>query len=154
MCSLSPPSPISLYYFLQNNTPSTAKSLNSQVTSVGVQLLLHLPSMVPSMPPWLHLHLEVLHGFTFHTLKLNPFATVSILAIIVAMAHLDVNRDPTFLLTYSIRLDKSNLEEQLWIKRNQGGNLYWALNILVYVFIKFSSWKGRKQASKQTIHRE
>jgi hypothetical protein len=69
--------------------------------------------MVPSMPPWLHLHLEVLHGFTFHTLKLNPFATVLILAIIVAMVHLDVNRDPTFLLMYSIRLDKSNPEEQL-----------------------------------------
>jgi hypothetical protein len=70
-------------------------------------------TFLPWFPPWLHLHLEVLHGFTFHTLKLKPFATVSILATIIAVAHLDVNRDPTFLLTYSIRLDKSNPEEQL-----------------------------------------
>uniref|UniRef100_A0A2N9HW15 Uncharacterized protein n=1 Tax=Fagus sylvatica TaxID=28930 RepID=A0A2N9HW15_FAGSY len=70
---------------LKNITPSLAKSLNSQATSVGVQLLLHLPSMVPSKPPWLHLHLEVLHGFTFYTLKISPFATVSIVVTIAAV---------------------------------------------------------------------
>ena len=36
-----------------------------------------------------------LKSFTFHTLELNPFATVSILPIIVAMTNLNVNMYPT-----------------------------------------------------------
>ena len=42
-------SPLSLNCFFQNNTPSLAKSLNSQAISVGVQLLLHLSSTLPSI---------------------------------------------------------------------------------------------------------
>ena len=153
MCSLSPPSPISLYYFLQNNTPSTAKSLNSQVTSVGVQLLLHLPSMVPSMPPWLHLHLEVLHGFTFHTLKLGSFATVLILVTIAVVGTPRREQGPHLPLDVldQTREVKPRRAAWNWTKSRWElvlGFKYFGIRFLRILFLK------RKEASKQAIHRE